>query len=292
MFRIAVRPLRTRRIIWISLASIGFAFILIAAVFYLTGGRWFVIQTPSMGQYAPVGTLVLTTVAGLTGLHKGSTIAFHPPTAPAEVYFHRILSIGHGAIRTKGDINGTIDPWTLHAHDLVGGELVRFEGLGWIVEALPILLIGGLILQVITHFYVIGYWRFPVRVMGWSVLISLAAYIIRPFVRAVLLTQVVAHGAATSSLVPTGLFDLTAQAVRGSTTLLSPGEVGTVTTTHVATNGLFEVQLAPDLDLGAWLALAAVWLIPTLLCVIYAARHPHPDRESDRAKPSRRKRAA
>jgi hypothetical protein len=267
---------------WMTAASVGFAFILVAAVFYLTGGRWFVIQTPSMGQYSPVGTLVLTSVAGLTRLHAGDTIAFNPPTAPREVYFHRILTIGHGAIRTKGDINGTVDPWTLHAQDLIGTEFGRIVGVGWVVEALPILLVGGLILHVVTHFYVIGYWRFPVRVMGWSVLFSVAAYIVRPFVRAVLLTQVVAHGAATSTLVPTGLFDLTAQAVRGSTTLLSPGEVGTVTTTHVATNGLFEINLAPDLGFASWLILIAIWLIPTVLCLIYALRHPRPDWESRR----------
>jgi hypothetical protein len=260
------------RIIWITLASLVFVFILSAAIFYLSGGRWFVIKTPSMGEYAPVGTLVLGTVAGLTRLRKGDVILFHPPTAPEEVYFHRIHSIAQGAIRTKGDINGSIDPWTLHSQNLIGTELGRFVGVGWFVEALPILLVGGLVLHVVTHYYVLRYWRFPVRVFGWAVLVSLAAYILKPFVRAVLLTQVVSHGKATSTIVPTGLFDLHAQAVRGTSAVLRPGQLGEVVSNHVARAGFFEINLTPSLGLATWLLLVILWLVPVILCLIYAGR--------------------
>lgn len=262
---------------WLSLAALLAAVLLAIAVFYLTGGRWFVIKTPSMGEYAPVGTLVLGTVTGLGALRRGTVILFHPPSAPSEVYFHRIYSIHDGAIRTKGDLNATIDPWTLHAHDLIGTEFGRVVGVGWLVEALPILLVGGLILHVVSHYYVVRYWRFPVRVLGWAVLISLAAWLIKPFVRAVLLRQVVEHGKATSSLVPTGLFDVTAHAIRGTTAILRPGEPGAVVSTHVARSGLFEIDLSPSLGPVAWLLLIAIWLVPALLCIVYSIRRPEPD---------------
>jgi hypothetical protein len=267
---------RSRRIVWISIASGIFALFIIAGSFYLAGGRWYVIQTPSMAEYAPVGTLVLSTMAGLGGLRKGQTILFHPPGSK-EVYFHRILSISNGDIRTKGDLNSAVDPWTLHHANLLGTEVARIVGIGWLIQALPILLIGGLILHVVTRYYVYRYWRFPVRVLGWSVLVSLAAFLLKPFVRAVLLTQTVAHGRAFSTLVPTGLLDLHAEAVSGSSAVLRPGQAGSVMSDHAAHSGLFEVDLSPALGLGAWLILILIWLVPVILCVLYAIRHPQPD---------------
>jgi hypothetical protein len=189
-------------------------------------------------------------------------------------FFHRVFSVSGGEIRTKGDLNTSIDPWTLHSHNLIGTEFGRIVGIGWLIESLPILLVGGLILQVVTHYYVLRYWRFPVRVLGWSVLVSLAVYLIKPFVRAVLLSQIVRGGRATSSLVPTGLFGLHAQAVAGSATNLRPGQAGSVVTDHVASSGLFEIDLSPSLGFWAWLLLILVWLIPATLCVIYALRRP------------------
>jgi hypothetical protein len=277
MLQFSGRARRTRRVVWISLATLVIALLVVIGVFYFTGGRWYVIATPSMGEYAPVGTLVLGSVAGLTSLHRGTVILFHPPSAPSEVYFHRIFSIGGGAIRTKGDLNATIDPWTLHAHDLIGTEFARLPGVGWLTEALPILLVGGLVLHVVSHYYVVRYWRFPVRVFGWSVLVSLAAYLLKPFVRAVLLSQVVAHGRATSSLVPTGLLDITAHAVHGTTAVLRPGQAGQVSSSHVASSGFFEIDLSPSFGVATWVLLLAIWLVPLLLCVVYALRRPLPE---------------
>lgn len=266
----------TRRVVWIVVASVGLAVILTAAIFYLAGGRWFVIKTPSMGEYAPVGTLVLSSVAGLSNLRRGMVILFHPPTAPGETYFHRIYSISNGVILTKGDANPSPDPWRLHPSEIVGTEFARVVGLGWLVEALPILLVGGLILHVVTHYYVVRYWRFPVRVLGWSLLAALAAYLLRPFVRAVLVSQFVSHGKATSWVIATGLFDLNVHAVRGTTTVLRPGQTGDVITTHVANSGLFEVDLSPSLGFLGWLVLIVLILVPVALCVGYAIRRPEP----------------
>jgi len=277
MLHASARSSRATRIAWIAAAAILFVLLLAVGIFYLEGGRWFVIKTPSMGEYAPVGTLVLGSLAGLGSLRKGQTILFHPPGSN-ETYFHRIFSISGSAIRTKGDLNTSVDPWTLHSQNLVGTEFGRIVGIGWLIEALPILLVGGLILQVVTHYYVLRYWRFPVRVLGWSVLVSLAAYLIKPFVRAVLLTQMVTSGRATSSLVPTGLFSLHAQAVSGSSTNLRPGQAGSVVSDHTASSGLFEIDLSPSLGIWVWLVLVLIWLIPAALCIIYAIRRPEPDR--------------
>jgi hypothetical protein len=276
MLHAAKKRLDTRRLVWIVIASIGLAFILTAAVFYLAGGRWFVVKTPSMGEYAPVGTLVLSSVAQLTHLRTGMTILFHPPSAPGETYFHRIYSITNGAISTKGDANPGPDPWRLDAREVIGTEFGRILGIGWLVEALPILIVGGVILHVVTHYYVARYWRFPLRVLGWSLLVALAAYLLRPFVRAVLVSQFVSHGRATSRVIATGLFDLNVRAVNGTSTILRPGQAGDVVTTRVANSGLFEVDLAPSLGVLGLLLLIVLILVPVALCVGYAIRRPEP----------------
>ncbi|RFA13148.1 hypothetical protein B7R22_14210 [Subtercola boreus] len=97
-------------------AAILLAVLLLAAlVFFITGGRWFVVQTPSMGETAPVGTLILTTPTN-GQVAVGDIITFRPPTSPGEVYTHGIIAISaDGAISTRGDINGATDPWQLRA---------------------------------------------------------------------------------------------------------------------------------------------------------------------------------
>lgn len=266
-----------KRVVWALLAVTFLAALATAGLFYATGGRWFVIQTPSMGEYAPVGTLVLSTVAGISGLRVGDMILFHPPTAPGETYFHRIVSLAGGAIRTKGDINGTTDPWTLHSPDLIGTETAHVVGLGWLIQALPLLVLGGLILHTLTRYYAIPYLRFPVRVLGWSVLVSLACYLIKPLIRAVPLSQVIADGTATTTVVPTGLLALHAQAVNGTSVDLRPGQPGTVQTSAATGPGVFGIDLTPHLTPALWAMFIVLWLIPLALCTAYALRHPDRD---------------
>lgn len=95
---------------------------LAAAVLWHTalGGRWQVVATPSMGTAAPVGTLVLTVPADRVAV--GDIVTYHPPVAnhPNSVT-HRVISVEpDGGFRTRGDINGAVDPWTVRPSNLVG----------------------------------------------------------------------------------------------------------------------------------------------------------------------------
>src|SRR4051812_5422095 len=75
---------------WMLLAA---TIVVVALGFQLSGGRWFIIETPSMGTVAPVGTFVLTEPATMGELAVGDIISFHPPTAPGEVYTHRVVAL-------------------------------------------------------------------------------------------------------------------------------------------------------------------------------------------------------
>lgn len=264
----ANRAARTLLVVTLFAALAG------AGLFYAAGGRWFTVQTPSMGEYAPVGTFVLSSPATIDGLRVGDMILFHPPTAPEKTYFHRIVSLTDRAMRTKGDLNGTTDPWTLGTTDLIGTETTHLVGLGWLVQALPLLLLGGLILHTLTRYYAVPYLRFPVRVLGWSVLVSLACYLIKPLIRAVPLSQNIADGTATTTLVPTGLLTLHAQAIGGSSVDLRPGQPGTVHTAADSGPGSFGIDLTPHLTPATWALLIMLSLIPLTLCIAYALRHP------------------
>ena len=60
--------------------------------FRLDGGRWFIVETPSMGQSLPVGSLVLTTPSELDAVADGDVITFRNPESGA-VYTHRVARV-------------------------------------------------------------------------------------------------------------------------------------------------------------------------------------------------------
>ncbi|HEV7183019.1 MAG TPA: S26 family signal peptidase [Leifsonia sp.] len=245
-----------------------------AGVFYAQGGRWVVVQTPSMGEYAPVGTLVISAPVSPAQLHTGETILFHPPTSPNETYFHRIVSVAGPIIRTKGDINGSVDPWILHSSDVIGHEVARFVGVGMLLQALPILLVGGVLLEILTRYYAAAHWRAPIRVLGWSMLVAAAIVIVRPLVQAVILTQATAGSKLTAILVPTGLLTLDTHAVNGTTAVLRPGQPGSVQTSRSASAQVMHVLLSPHFDAGTVTIIGALCLVPTVICLIIVLRKP------------------
>lgn len=81
------------------------------------------VLTGSMNPAIPVDTLVVATPLGATAAQVGQVIVFMPPadyTTPGALpVVHRIASVatvdGVVEIRTKGDANSAVDPWTLDA---------------------------------------------------------------------------------------------------------------------------------------------------------------------------------
>ncbi|MBF4514146.1 S26 family signal peptidase [Plantibacter sp. VKM Ac-2885] len=260
---------RTLHVIWVVVILVLAGLSIAAAIAWLLGGRGFIIQTPSMAEYAPVGTFVGSMPAVLSTLRVGQMILFHPPGS-TETYFHRIVDVDGGAVRTKGDLNGATDPWTLHADDLVGAEALHVVGLGWLIQAVPFLLVGGLLTWLIVRTYIRPPWKFPATVLGWALVVSIAAFVLKPFVRAVLITKTVTHDRATFSVVATGLFDIQAHAVRGTTRALRPGQPGSVRTSWQDSKGHYLADLAPHLNAWQWAIVIVVVLTPSLLCAWYA----------------------
>jgi signal peptidase I len=244
--------------------------VLIAAAFYLSGGRWFIVETPSMGQVAPVGTLVLDTPVKASALAVGDIITFHPPTAPAETYTHRIVSISKaGAISTRGDINGATDPSTLGQADLVGQVRVIIPMLGWLVRAIPILGIGALLVIFLLRFVESRTTRAAYRISGFSLVVAIAAFILRPFTQVIVLGTHAGAAGAQAMIVSTGILPIRVQAAGGGYIDLVDGQVGTIHVPSLAKNAHYAISTGLYLTFWEWVVAALVCAIPLLWTLIF-----------------------
>ena len=106
-----------------------FALVLALAV---TTGKWELLPvlSGSMSPYMGTGSLAVTESVPTTKLHLGEVAVFHPPFSPQVIYIHRIvyLANSHGKVlvRTKGDANSIVDPWTV-AINSSSVNVVRFS---------------------------------------------------------------------------------------------------------------------------------------------------------------------
>lgn len=239
-----------------------------AAAFWLTGGRWYVIRTPSMGTAAPVGTLVLTRPTSIDSLQVGQIIAFHPPTSPSETYTHRIVAITDGRAHTRGDINGATDPWALSDHDIIGRATVIIPRLGWLVLAAPLLLIGNLAVWIITALWLRRERRGPLRTTAAGLLFALACQMLKPFTSVVqLATTSTAHGSSVT-VVSTGLLPIQIRPVPGHGTAapvnLRMGEVGVARFTHGNAGQQNQLSAHLHLSWAYWVVMGLLWSMPLL----------------------------
>ncbi|WP_116416955.1 signal peptidase I [Subtercola boreus] len=256
------------RFLFVTAASVLGAVLLAALVFFLTGGRWFVVQTPSMGETAPVGTLILTTPT-YDSNEVGDVITFHPPTTPDEVYTHRIISIdADGAISTRGDINGATDPWQLRSSDIIGHASFILPTAGWVVKAIPIVAVGSLLVWALSSMFRSPTTRSALRVAGTSLVVAVAAYILRPLIGIVVLSTTADTTGATATVVSTGILPIRVQAAGGNTADLVTGQVGTLTVPSLLDTSQYHLASALNLSLLGWVILLAVCAIPLLWTII------------------------
>lgn len=243
----------------LALLTVGFA--AFVGHWVLTGGRWYVVQTPSMGTAAPVGTLLWVEPLGHRSLHVGEFVSFRPPGSPT-VYSHRIYRIEpDGSMRTKGQITPP-DPWRIHRADVVGTVAMRWWGIGWVVKAAPLLILGGLALALLLRVLAREY-RVPAAVVGFSLILCAAIVIYRPLVGAVQLAAPPTQG-GQASYVSTGLLPIRIELGGGQHVGIAGGQVATVAHVRPDSAGHLAVTLAPHIPLWWWFVLLAPWFAPAV----------------------------
>jgi signal peptidase I len=241
---------------------------------HLAGIRWFEVRTPSMGETAPVGTLVVDRAVRADQLHVGDVITFRPPTAQGFTYTHRIAAIEpDGGIRTRGDANGSEDAWTLRPDAVVGRAVLVLPGVGWLLRALPWLVVGALVVQFVAGWFRGGErgsergraqrgaeQRLAVRTVGGAVVVAVVGAVLRPFV-GMELVETTSGTHPTATVISTGLLPVRVQAEHGGAATLTSGQSAVIRLAEHA-HGAVHITGALDLGVVGWIVLLAACLLP------------------------------
>ncbi len=243
---------------------------LTALIFFwaITGGRWFIVETPSMGTAAPVGTLLWVEPVAYHSIHVGEFIVFHPPDS-SQTFSHRVYAVNaNGTLTTKGDINGAPDPWRLRASNVIGRVSMRWWDAGWLVWAAPVLVGGTLLLWMLVAKFTRPKYRVPVATVGASLLLAGSLFVTKPLVRAVRLSFVPAARGARATYVSTGLLPLHLATAAGKYVDLRDGVVGSLLVTSTDRFGSYTVHLSPHLSVWFWLAIVLLGFLPAFYILI------------------------
>ncbi|CAH0169085.1 LamG domain-containing protein [Microbacterium sp. Bi128] len=275
-----VRPARGRHAIAAAIA-VGLLAAVVAAVFAVTGLRLFVIQTPSMGQTAPVGTLVVTAPAEQYATGEIITFSMGGPAIT-----HRIVAADDAGFTTQGDLNGAPDGWTVSGDQVIGRVISLVPGLGFLLAATPWLLLGVVLTEAVTWVRRAGVqWIWSVRLTGWATTVTLVALWLRPWFNVQLL-DFRGNDEGTGALlhvVNTGLLPVLA----GATRLVS-GQDAVVETTERLATGAFSLTPTPDPDPLIRLLLIALCLLPLAVALSVRDRDPVALASGRRVRPDRR----
>lgn len=259
---------RTETALAWSVAAVAAVLLAVAVLFLGHGGRMFVVETPSMGEAAPVGTLVLDMPVAASSLHVGDIVSFRTPANPDVTYTHRIIDVDtDGGIHTRGDVNGATDPWTLTQENLVGAPVLLVPHLGWLFRAAPILLVGTLLIWALTSVFTDRVTRSSLRIAGGALTTSYAAFILKPFVNVATISNTTGHGTVEATVVSSGIFPVRVAAHGGNSVHLVDGEVGRVVIHQLSAHGHYQLTSAIDLGPAGWALLIAACLVPLVLCL-------------------------
>lgn len=231
----------------------------IVGALFGAGYRFFTVATPSMGTVAPVGTLVAVHPQGSYAVGDVITYARNDRT-----YTHRIIEISERGLITKGDINDAADPLPVQPNEIVGEVVFTGKYLGFVMRALPWILIGWLLVYALTLIpSVRPSWRWQIRFVGWSLVVTAVAWWQRPWVNLVLLTWYGQSDGVDMHLVNTGIFP-----VKVLGTVLRSGQDAVVTQTVVDAQGRYTVVPQLALTMGWFLLLLAICLTPMVASLL------------------------
>ena len=238
----------------------------VAGLWRAGGGRWETVESPSMGTWAPVGTLLwVRPVHQGDRLRIGDVISFHPPTAPGQTYTHRITAItADGHLHTRGDLNATTDPWTLSRSNVSGVVAHRTWYGGWVLKAAPILVVGFVLVWLLTRYFCRRAWRLPARIMGAAFVVSLAVYVVKPLFGARLISLTTSGGDAHAAVVGTGILPVALTGNDGSRVVVRPGQLGQLTVTRPDDRQLYSIHVSPHMPWWLIVLACVVVLLPAL----------------------------
>lgn len=256
----------------------------VATVLSVTGARLFVIETASMAETAPVGTLVVAHPLDVYAV--GDVVTF---VVDGRTVTHRIVGVEDGRFITQGDLNGSPDAWQLQPEQIVGTVIAIVPGLGFLLKAAPVLFLAGIVVEISAR--LIGGrrrgWRMGLRLTGWSLAVTGMSLWLRPWFNVQMMDFRAADdgSGALMHIVNTGLFPVLA----GATRLVS-GEDGVILSTDQLPSGAYALSPTPDPDWPVRVMLVAFCLVPFVASLLLRADDPVAVAGGLRARPDRRAR--
>ncbi|WP_295852236.1 LamG-like jellyroll fold domain-containing protein [uncultured Microbacterium sp.] len=263
-------------------AAIALIAIAAAAALWITGSRLFVVETPSMAEAAPVGSLVLTSPR--THYDVGDIVTY---TQDDRTVTHRVVETSAGVIHTRGDLNGAADPWDVQPDQIIGAATLIAPGLGFFLKALPWLVLGAVVVEALARIRPHRFpWVWTVRLNGWAVVITALTLWLRPWFNMVLLDfRADDKGAgALMHVVNTGILPILVDATR-----LVSGQQATVLATHRSASGAYSLTPIPDPELPVRLLLIGLCLLPFIASLMIREPDAIPE-GGGRVRPDRRAR--
>ncbi|HEY5822527.1 MAG TPA: signal peptidase I [Propionibacteriaceae bacterium] len=259
---------------WQLAAVLAVGALLISAVaiglaWRLSGGNWAIVETPSMGRAVPVGTLIVTKTRPLDDIHVGDVVTYQPPNLKREWFTHRVVQkFSDGTLQVQGDVNGSPDPFAVTQANLVGKVVHQVYGIGWLIHALPYLIVGLMVIFVVTGTYVRSRWRSAARIMSICLLLAIAALILRPFVHPYLMSVSTDTGTPYATVVSAGLMPTRVTGAPGEFIDLVNGQEGVVRVASVAEGAPFMINGTPHLNLPWLFLVIGICAFPLLWCLI------------------------
>lgn len=167
-------PARTLGLLapWLVRGVVGLAvavFALLAVGPHVLGYRTMTMLTGSMAPMIEPGDVTVVTPVAVEDVTEGMVITYHQPIGNRSLVTHRVVEVqrdatGSVTVRTKGDANEAIDPWTA---TLEGDTAYRVRAvvpeLGHLIQALrapvltQVLLYGAPAL--LAGWLLLGIWR-------------------------------------------------------------------------------------------------------------------------------------
>ncbi|PPK62572.1 hypothetical protein V5P93_002038 [Actinokineospora auranticolor] len=245
-----------------TLAAIVLAGVVMVLGWSITGGRWMSVDTPSMGEAAPVGTLVLTRPARVADLRTGDIISFIPP-GDSRIHTHRVMDTA-GGVHTKGDINGAMDPTPVTQENLVGKVVARWWGIAWLIKSLPILIPGCGLIWLLTR-RAAPRWRSALRLVGYPLAVSAAIVVLRPLVNATLLTTMGDEHGTRATVVSTGILPVRVETPDGVFADLHSGQVADLLSNAADDHGRIPITVNAHMPWQWWTVCLVLCAVPFLI---------------------------
>lgn len=263
----------------LTLAGLLGALVTLAAVYYASGGRWFDVVSPSMGESAPVGSLVLTRpVTDLSQLQVGETISYREQ-GPDRVITHRVVAVtpgsatAPGTVTTRGDLNAANDPQPVALGQIIGRETAVIFGGGWLVRAVPILAAATMIIWLVGARVRDWLDRRVCWVVGEAFVLAVTLLALRPLVGIDEVVRTLRPDGVSITFVSTGLLPVRVSSGSGSFADLVAGQTGTVQSGVPGTDGRYWFVPTLHLDWLGWAVAAVVVSLPTVLVLWWCHRY-------------------